>query len=696
MRFKLLVLCILCITFSLNTFAKAVDKNIAEKVAINFFYERSNQFGHNVDFNSIKVIDIQLVDQSYWIVNLQQGWVVVAGDDVMTPVIGYNYSGDFPSKNQQGYNLRSWMQNFSDQVDFINANHLQADENTIRTWQKYETDDLALLNTRSVDNEVEPLTTSIWNQPNPYNALCPEDEAGPGGNALTGCVATAMAQIMYYWRYPIHGSGQHSYYSSNYGTISANFGDATYNWDAMQDAADPSNYWETAEISFHAGVGVNMDYGPDASGAQSSTVPYALYTYFNYSNSAQYLQKSSYLITAWEAMLQSELDAGHPLYYSGYSNEGGHAFVFDGYQGDNYYHINLGWGGAENGYYTLQDVAGFNSGQGMVRYIIPDDPDYPYYADGDSVLTEFSGSFTDGSGPVNDYPSGTEASWLIDPQTDVDSVEQIKLEFKEFNTKASDYVRVYGGNSTDDELLGEFSGSDIPDMISWDGNQMLITFSSSGSAPGFRAEYEAIFPTYCSGTQTFTEPYGTITDGSGDFNYKNSTNCILVIQNPEAVKITLEFTDFETEPDNDVLQVYNEDYQLLGEFSGNELPPAISEETGALYLIWSTSSEINAPGWSAEYYIDGVGIQENTPFNKFVIYPNPTDGMLNLNLDTEKKGDIEIRITNMSGQQVYDEKIIGINGTLNKSIDIKEQPKGIYLFSLITDKGKFDKKIVLN
>jgi len=694
MRFKIFLISVLFLTFSISSYAEKVNQEVARRVAVNFFFERSNEFNHSVDYNGLHIKNIHLVDEAYWIVNLDNGWVIVSADDVMTPVIGYDYAGEFPLENEQGYNLKSWMHNFVNQIDFIHANHIQADENTVKIWQKYETDDPAILNTRSVNNEVEPLTTSTWNQPNPYNALCPEDDAGPGGHVLVGCVATAMAQIMYYWRYPIHGSGQHSYYESPYGTISANFGGATYNWDAMQDAILSSNPWETAEIGFHAGVSVDMNYGPNASGSYPQDVPYALKTYFNYDNSVQYLAKSGYLLSTWETMLQSELDAGHPIFYSGFSNEGGHAFVFDGYQGDNYYHINLGWGGQQNGYYTLQDVAGFNSGQAMVRNIVPDDPGYPYYADGDSVLTEFSGSFTDGSGPVNNYPAGTDASWLIDPQTDTDSVSSIKLEFKEFNTASTDYVRVYGGNSTDDELLGEFSGNEIPDEITWDGNQMLITFTSSGSASGFRAEYRTTLPDWCS-SSNYTEPTGTISDGSGDFYYNNSTTCIFMIQNPEAVKITLEFTDFDTEAGKDILQVYNADYQLLGEFSGSDIPPLISDETEKLFLMWSTNSTVKGPGWSAEYYIDGVGIQENVPFDEFVVYPNPTEGKLNLKLDAELKGNVEIRIMNMNGQMVYSESLNGLTDSVDKSIDLNNQPKGVYLLSIITEEGKYDKKFVL-
>ncbi len=152
-----------------------------------------------------------------------------------------------------------------------------------------------------------------------------------------------MSMIMHYWRYPLQGSGSNSYYFYPYGTISANFGEANYEWNSMTDVIDNDYIWEIAEIGFHAGVGVEMMYGWDGSGAYSNDVPYALINYFNFQSSVQYLSKNSYPATTWENMMQAELDNLRPMYYAGQSTEGGHAFVCDGYQGMNYYHFNFGW-----------------------------------------------------------------------------------------------------------------------------------------------------------------------------------------------------------------------------------------------------------------------------------------------------------------------------------------------------------------
>lgn len=694
MRFKFLLLNIFLFAFVSGVFAKKINRNTAEKVAVNFFYEKFVRFNHPIDYTDLNVSEIKLVDNTYWIVNFTDGWVLVSADDIMTPVIGYNFEGNFPAKEKQENNLKSWMQYFTDQVNYIEENQITQSEGIEAEWNKYSTT-LSELTIRSGERgSVDPLLSCKWNQDSPYNVLCPEDDNGPGDHVYVGCVATAMVQIMYYWRYPNSGTGSHSYYWDPYGTITANFGDATYEWDAMQDKIVHSNPWEIAEIGFHAAVSIDMMFSPNGSGAFSWDVPYALKNYFNYANNVQYVEKSNYNFSTWETMIQTELDDGHPLYYSGFSNEGGHAFVFDGYQGSNFYHINLGWGGSSNGYYTLQDVAGFSSGQAMVRYIIPDDPNYPYFADGEYTLTHFSGSFTDGSGPVEDYPSGTSASWLIDPQNEIDSVSKIILEFKEFKTSSSDIVKVYGGNSTDDELLGEFSGSDLPEVISFDGNQMLVTFNSTGSNEGFRAEYYTSLPTWCEG-EILTEPSGSFSDGSGSFYYNNGTTCVYIIQNPEAVKITLEFTEFDTEEGKDKIQVYNEYNQLLAEFSGDDIPPVITEETGTMIVVWVTNSSVRGPGWSAEYMIDGVGINENDPQISLLIFPNPTNNLINLEMKIDKTTDLKIRLTNMSGQTIFSEAKDNFTGSYKNNIELSNHSKGIYLLSVITDNGKYDRKVIL-
>jgi len=693
MKSKTLLTLALFFAVSASIIAKDISLSKAEQVAVNFFFEKSNQYGNAVDYYDLNITESYLAENTYFVVNLENGWVVVAGNDAMVPVIGYNFTDNFPKINHGFEAFDSWMQEYVDQIDFVRENNIEADNELLSQWSYYSTSNPQTLNTRG-GRDIDPLLTGLWNQDNPYNRMCPEDEAGPGGRVLVGCVSTAMSLIMHYWRYPLSGSGEHSYYKYPYGTIYANFGEAEYNWDGMTDVISDKYVWEIAEISFHGAVSVDMNFGPDGSGAYSQDVPYALATYFNFKNNVQYISKNGYTNSQWESILQQNLDDSKPLYYAGQSTDGGHAFVCDGYQGSNYYHFNFGWGGSANGYYTLQDVNGFNSYQGVVRNIYPEDPNYPYISEGDNELTTPVGSFTDGSGPAEDYPTGMEVSWLINPQNAQDSVTSLTLSFIEFDTYSSDKVRVYDGSDENAELIGEFSGTTVPTDITSTGNQLYVTFSSVGEAPGFKIEYYSTLPSYCTSTN-ITEPQGTLSDGSGGFWYNNYTNCVFSLSHPEAVKYHLDFTQFSTEEDHDMVKVYNgENASIIGEFSGSDTPDPIEVETSTILLIWTTNSTICEDGWSLNYSVDGVSVEE-TAFENLNIFPNPTNGMLNINFYAEKQGLINVKLISISGQVIFNDILTSSNGSYKGLYDLNNQPKGVYLLSIISDTEKIDRKIIL-
>ena len=693
MKSKILLSILVLFAVTASIFAKDISLSKAEQVAVNFFFEKANQYGNTVNYYDLNITESYNVDNAYYVVNLENGWVVIAANDVMTPVIGYNLEGVFPVIDHGFKAFDSWMQNYVDQVNFIRENDLTAEDEITSQWTAYTTNNPTILNTRG-GRDVDPLLTALWNQDNPYNAMCPEDPAGPGGRVYVGCVSTAMSLIMHYWRYPLSGSDEYSYYKYPYGTLTANFGEADYNWDGMTDVINDKFIWEIAEIGYHGAVSVDMMFGPDGSGAYSNDVPYAMSTYFNYQNSVQHISKSNYTTSAWEGMIETELNNDRPIYYSGQSTDGGHAFVLDGYQGSNYYHFNFGWSGSANGYYTLQDVNGFNQYQAMVRNIYPEDPTYPYIATGEKELTTLVGSFTDGSSPAADYPQGMDASWLINPQNDQDSISSITLSFIEFDTYSNDVIRIFDGPDAECPLIGEYSGSDVPPSMTSTGNTMYITFTSVGEGAGFKAEYTCQLPAWCTSTN-ITDPSGTITDGSQDFWYNNGTSCVFNLSHPEAVKYSLDFTEFATEESNDKVKVYDgATATLIGEYSGHTIPDPIVVETNAMLIMWSTNPTVRDMGWSLNFTVDGVGVEE-TVLENLSVYPNPTTGTLNVNFDAEKQGDIQIKLVNISGQVILEETVTNANGTYNNSFDISDQAKGVYLLSITSENEKIDRKIVL-
>lgn len=693
MKSKVLLSILVMFAVTASIFAKDISLSKAEQVAVNFLFEKSNQYGDAVDYYDLNIIESYNVDNAYFVVNFENGWVVVAGNDVMTPVIGYNFDGSFPAKDHGFEPFDRWMQEYTDQVNYIRENNVEAESNIKEEWKRYSVNNPSTLNLRG-DRDMDPLLTNLWNQDNPYNAMCPEDPAGPGGRVYVGCVATAMSMIMHYWRYPMTGEGQHSYYIYPYGTQTVNYADAEYNWNGMTDEINSKYIWEIAEIGYHAAVSVDMNFGPDGSGAYSQDVPYAFATYFQYPITVQYLSKSSYSTAQWEGMLQQSIDDRRPLYYSGQSTSGGHAFVCDGYQGSNYYHFNFGWSGSGNGYYSLQDVGGYNSYQGMVRNIYPEDPNYPYIASGLTELTTLAGSFTDGSGPAEDYPTGMDAQYLINPQNETDSVTSLVIRFVEFDTYGSDKLRIYDGEDANAPLIGEYSGTDYPTEVYTTGNKAFITFSSIGEGPGFKLEYYSTLPAFCTST-SITDPSGTLTDGSGTFYYNNMTNCVFNLSHPEAVKYHIDFTEFATEPDNDVVKVYDgATATLIGQYSGADIPGPIEVETSTMLIMWSSNSTIRDAGWSFDFTVDGVGVDE-TAIENLNIYPNPTTGTLNIDFNAEKQGNMRVKLTSITGQVVFDEIISANNGQYTNTFDISNEAKGIYLLSIISENDKIDRKVVL-
>ena len=697
---KILLLSILFLSTISFVFAKNVNLNDAKKVAVNFYYEKMNQFVQTINYSEVRIKDsfVKKVNNEvvFYAFDMEnRGFVIVSAEDAFVPVIGYSFKGFYPKSADGLTNYGSYMESYIDQIIFIRDNNIKADQEVSETWEYLLTDDISQLLTVTDDKDVDPLVASMWNQDNPYNIMCPADPAGPGGHVYAGCVATCMSQVMHYWRYPFQGEGQHTYYCPGYGTQTANFGQTEYNWDGMMNEIDASNPYPIGELQYHCGVSVDMNYSPGGSGAASEDVDNAVRNYFRYDN-AQFLEKINFSTSQWIALLQNELDLGRPLYYSGRNtSNSGHAFTCDGYQGTDF-HFNFGWSGSGNGYYSLYNVNGFYIGQKAVRYFYPTDADYPYYASGSTILTNTSGSFTDGSGPVEDYLNNTNASWLIDPQTTEDSITDITLFFRQLDLESNDFVTVYDGETTGDPVLGTFTGSSLPSNITSTGNKILITFVSdgTGTAPGFMIEYTSSFPSYCSGLTMLTEVTEDFSDGSGTFNYRNGSVCMWKIEPDYAGTITLYFTSFNTEEGYDKVMVYD-GTSIITTLSGDEIPNPITATSGSMFITFSTNSTITAPGWQAYYEIDNVGIIENDIFENFVISPNPTNENLNLKFTINKTQNIQMKLMKITGEIVYSENLTNFNGDYQKTIDVSQYSKGIYILSLITEKVSVNKKIVI-
>lgn len=298
----------------------------------------------------------------------QNGFVVVAGDDRLPQVLAYGETGSFVA-DRLPLGMQDWMAEMNREIAFLQSHSGVATHQPVK---------------RAVP--INPLMTTFWDQGWPYNMLCPTYNGGTE-RAVTGCVATAMAQIMNYHEWPLRGTGSHSYNcdvnDTDPTTLSADFSQSVYEWDKMldvynQDSNEESCY-AVAKLMSDAGISIDMGYG-SSSGASEAAVLTALTRYFGYSSRHYLLDRDLFGSEEWDQLLYDEIGAGRPILYCGYTytqgSLSGHAFVLDGVDADGLFHVNWGWGGSSDGYFMVSVLApgsgyNFKFGQDAIFGVVP-------------------------------------------------------------------------------------------------------------------------------------------------------------------------------------------------------------------------------------------------------------------------------------------------------------------------------------
>lgn len=393
--------------------ARPITKSAAENIARGFMSKRCSKSASLACLPHKSAVKGSSGDVApYYIFNIgnREGFVIVSGDDNAEPVLGYSDRGELDLDNMPA-NMVEW---------------LRLNELYVESCAKRESSAVATSRTGSGTVVVEPLLGDImWGQDFPFNEMCPTYYSG-GQNLhyYVGCVATAATQIMRYYRYPQQGTGSKSYVFKGQ-TLSADFGNTTYDWDNML-AFYPSNGVSqeqidaAATLAYHFGVSVEMEYAENGSGALSMLVPHALKTYFGYDKATTMRRRNFYSATEWLELIKHELDNNRPVYYGATSDSGlgGHAFVCDGYDSEGYVHINWGWYGMSNGYFLVNHLnpddlgegggtGGYNTDQEIITGIQPStggttDFDRPLYGLLSLKCSDYGSDFTLMSS-VNNY-----------------------------------------------------------------------------------------------------------------------------------------------------------------------------------------------------------------------------------------------------------------------------------------------------
>ena len=278
------------------------------------------------------------------------GYVIASGDDRTIPILGYSLTGSIDADNMPD-NMRSWLQSYADEICRLSKSY--------PAFQQTEETGLA---------PITPLLQTTWYQIEPYDLMTPvydgtEKSDWKGKHSATGCVATAMAQIMYYHRWPQDATTTIPSYTFMYNDKEPctlpELPATTFKWDQMlpnyttEQPGTEAQRMAVAELMRYCGQAVKMTYTPEASGTQHEFVVNALRRYFGYSQATHSVNRAGYTIEGWKQVIWNELNHKRPVCFGGQSSSGGHEFVIDGYDGKGMFHVNWGWAGKNDGYFAI-------------------------------------------------------------------------------------------------------------------------------------------------------------------------------------------------------------------------------------------------------------------------------------------------------------------------------------------------------
>ena len=669
MKKTLLFIAVFALTIG-NIFANPVDAQRAQQIGQSFLSTAKGA----------QKLDIQLVhtsatrgDVDYYVFNVSgdNGFVVVAGDDRVKPILAYSTTGRFnPNDIADGFEFT--LNSFCEEIQYVRDNNLAVTPDIKAEWTSVASTG-KINQDRATRAVVGPLCQTIWNQNYPWNSQCPEDAEGSGGHVYAGCVATAMAQVMKFYDWPPMGTGSHTYNPDGYAQQTANFGETEYHFELMPNELDSlsteEDYFYIAQFQHHCGIAVDMQYSGNGSGAYSEDVPSALRNYFRYNCDDHITNDNwwgqSYTNEEWIQMLkEGGLDENIPLYYSGQDDnwQGGHAFVCDGYDENDYFHFNWGWSGRDDAWCPIGALNttkyAFNMMNGFTGHIIPNSPEYLNRPE----------NITDFEVVENADMTSVRISWT-NPETDQNG-----------EPLTSCTVTVYRNR----ELI-------------------YTTESNKGQRMDFVDE----------GLEAGLYQYSIVAENEFGFNKKVYTQILV----GDKCDIVFELTDDGGNGwKGAAISVTDEKGQRIAIITmteGSEQTVVMPLLTGNINFIWNHGWYHNSEGYDTDYechftiydangtelYVsgdlsDGVflthdnncddAVEETAATSDFRLYPNPTDGIVTI----EGEGSMTISVLNILGQ-----KIVETEATDNANIDLSVLEAGIYMVKIETVNGTKVEKI---
>ena len=610
----------------------------------------------------------------YYVFNAANGngFVVVAADDRVKPILAYSTTGSFnPNDIADGFQFT--LNSFSHEIQYIRTNNLQATADIKAEWKSVA--ETGYINKERMNRDVVgPLCQTTWNQNWPYNSQCPEDEEGSGGRVYAGCVATAMGQVMKFWNWPAQGTGTHTYNPDGYEQQTANFGETEYHFELMPNDLDSlsteEDYFYIAQFLHHCGIAVDMQYSGHGSGAYSFSVPVELQSYFDYTcddlETLSYWGFNIYTIEQWIQMLKDGgLSEGMPLYYSGSDDNGagGHAFVCDGYDENDYFHFNWGWSGRDDAWCPIGALNttkyAFNDANSFLGHIQPATPQY--YQRPESI-TNFE--------IVENRDNSVTLNWT----NPVDKLNGEPLD--DFD------IYIYrNGELIADSFFGMTPGSEMSYI---DDNLEEGLYQYGVMVVNEYGFSHKTYATVLVGDKC--DIIFELSDDGGD-GWKGACISVTNEEGKRIAKVTMEEGFAQTV----VVPLLKGDLNFIWNHGWYHTTEEYDTDFECSFVIKNTNDEIL---FISGEHSDGVFLTYNNDCEHVSVaevsagsvrlYPNPTKGIVNI----EAEGAMTVSVMNTLGQ-----KVIETTATDNTVIDLSNYESGIYMIRIESGNGTMTEKV---
>jgi len=536
------------------------------------------------------------------------GFIITSATDIANPVLAFSLESNF----QEGTGADIYMEQYKKDMSMLMTNPSSAIAQR-NDWNHYLTANFTPYTAVKGNPCVEPLVTTRWTQERYYNTMCPnnpKNTIAEDAHTPVGCVALTMSNILFYYRYPEHGTGSVYYIPREYddeGNLTytypmqyVNYGQEHYDYDAMANRLTAYD-GQLSNLIYDCGVSVRMGYGWDGSGSQSEYALAALQDHFFFVEEGQFKSISDVmgtdtsLLYLWVEMAKNELDQHRPLFFSGRSAAaGGHAWIVDGYTTINnatYFHVNWGWAGNSNGYYLINKQSSQSAGifneegsNSMMISLMPDSAAIAKPAESFKRVVSSFGTISDGAGNMK-YAPNSNRRWVFA----CPDATSYKFQFSKLKVKEGDKVIIYNGGTeasgikrqySGDYLMdacndytpiencehGDYTGTPLPDALTVTADSVLVVFTSNDDNStdyGFVLDYSvnSYSRTACT-DKTFTDQHLVLTDKPNneisDEPYRASNVCDYTLNLKFADRLVYVFDKYDLK-EGEFVDIYNQE-----------------------------------------------------------------------------------------------------------------------------------------